>query len=183
MISLPTSIFLHPSRLMSFPTYTHTHTHTHHVTHAQTNKQHHLLQEDLSNIYDWVKNRMEFNDSKFHLLRCGVNKTIHENTILLFSDKQVISTSTYAKCLGIHVSEDDTFQHHITEPIKKARRIAGWTLRTFYSREEERLLSADTVEGIGPAYPGLHIVASFGLPTKLWTFKPWNLYNDPTQDK
>ncbi|KAG0719064.1 hypothetical protein GWK47_051268 [Chionoecetes opilio] len=33
------------------------------------------------------------------------------------------------------------FQHQIEETIKKARRIAGWILRTFYSREEECMMT------------------------------------------
>jgi len=102
----------------------------------------HLLQEDLDKIYDWAKNNnMEFNDNKFQLLRSGANKDIHDNTSLLSSEKQVISSSSHVKCLGIHLNADGTFQHHITETIKKARRIAGWILRTFYSREEECLMT------------------------------------------
>ncbi|KAK3877156.1 hypothetical protein Pcinc_018111 [Petrolisthes cinctipes] len=82
-----------------------------------------------------------FNDSKFQLLRSGSNQEILRSTPFLTSDKQVITTSAHVKCLGVHLSEDGTFNHHILETVKKARRMAGWVLRTFYSREEDCMLT------------------------------------------
>ncbi|KAG0722756.1 hypothetical protein GWK47_043904 [Chionoecetes opilio] len=84
---------------------------------------------------------MLFNGEKFQLLRSGTNQEILNNTSLLSSEKQVIATSPHVKCLGRHLNADGTFQHHIEETIKRARRIAGWILRTFYSQEEECMMT------------------------------------------
>ncbi|KAK3884945.1 hypothetical protein Pcinc_003938 [Petrolisthes cinctipes] len=82
-----------------------------------------------------------FNDSKFQLLRNGSNQEILRSTSFLTSNKQVIPISAHVKCLGVHLSEDGTFKYHIQETEKKARRMAGWVLRTFYSREEDCMLT------------------------------------------
>ncbi|KAK3861872.1 hypothetical protein Pcinc_032199 [Petrolisthes cinctipes] len=89
-------------------------------------------------IFKWAReNNMMFNDSKLQLLRNGSNQEILRSTSFLTSDKQVIPTSAHVKCLGVHLSEDGTFKYHIQETVKKARRMAGWVLRTLYSREED----------------------------------------------
>ncbi|KAK3881354.1 hypothetical protein Pcinc_014199 [Petrolisthes cinctipes] len=101
-----------------------------------------LLQEDLGRVYDWAKeNNMTFNGDKFQLLRSGTNHEILNNTYLVTSDNQTIDTSPHAKCLGVYLSDDGTFKHHIEQTIKKARRIAGWILRTFYSQEKDCMLT------------------------------------------
>ena len=44
------------------------------------------LQEDLNKLYDWQEtNNMEFNGSKFEVLKCGSIKTLKEITKLLFT--------------------------------------------------------------------------------------------------
>ena len=48
--------------------------------------------------------------------------------------------SQHVKCLGINLDADGTFQHHIEETTK-AKRIAGWILRKFYSRDGECLMT------------------------------------------
>ncbi|KAK3876450.1 hypothetical protein Pcinc_018781 [Petrolisthes cinctipes] len=93
-------------------------------------------------IFKWtIENNILFNDSKFQLLRNGSNQENLRSTSFLTNDKQVIPTSTHVKCLGVHLSEDGTFKYHIKETVNKARRMAGWVLRTFYSREEDCMLT------------------------------------------
>ena len=45
------------------------------------------------------------------------------------------------KCLGVHFSDDCSFQHHIRETVKKAKGMAGWVLRTFTSRKPQVMLT------------------------------------------
>ena len=99
------------------------------------------LQQNLNKIYTWAKNNnMSFNNNKFELLRCGKEKDIKHH-ISLHTTTNPIETSSHVKCLGIQLSEDDTFHHHIHQTAKKARRLARWILKTFHTREASCLLT------------------------------------------
>ena len=75
------------------------------------------LQQDLNAIYTWAKNNMSFNN-KFELLRCGKEDIKHH--ISLQTTTNSTETSSHVKCLGIHLSDDGTFHHHIHQTAKKA---------------------------------------------------------------
>ena len=102
----------------------------------------HHLQEDLNLIYGWAaQSNMMFNGDKFQLLRCGPDKEIMESTSLLTEGGQVINPEPHVKCLGVHLSDDATFTHHIAEVVRKAKVMAGWVLRTFATREPQVMLT------------------------------------------
>ncbi|XP_076067684.1 uncharacterized protein LOC143040475 [Oratosquilla oratoria] len=77
----------------------------------------------------------KFNEEKFEVLRYCTNQGIKDNTELHTERGMKITPKAHVKCLGIHLGDDATFQHHITQTVKRARGLASWVLRTFSSRE------------------------------------------------
>ena len=114
-------------------------------------------------------NIMFFNNEKFELLRCGKEKDIIQHTSL-HTTINPIQSSSHVKCLGIHLSDDGTFHHHIHQTTKKARRLAGWILRTFHTREASCLLTL--WKGLLLDYYGYHI--------KLQMSRLWRQSSDPS---
>ncbi|XP_076053580.1 uncharacterized protein LOC143032597 [Oratosquilla oratoria] len=74
-------------------------------------------------------------------MRYGTNQGIKDNTELHTERGIKITPKTHVKCLGIHLSDDTTFQHHITQSVKRARGMASWVLMTFSSREVQVMLT------------------------------------------
>ena len=100
------------------------------------------LQQDLNLVYDWAtRNNMQFNKDKFELLRHGVAQDIKEETKIMTEGGREITPRQHVKCLGVFLSEDCSFQHHIAETVKKAKGMAAWILRTFATREPEVMLT------------------------------------------
>lgn len=74
------------------------------------------LQKDLSTVYQWATiSNMSFNDDKFQLLRCGPREDIKTTTSLHTGKGQNSEEVLVVKCLGVHLSADATFHHHITK--------------------------------------------------------------------
>ena len=100
------------------------------------------LQLDLDAIYQWAEdNNMTFNSNKFECLRYGYNHELKENTSYLSSDGQPITVVDNVKDLGKTMSSDGTFKNHINTAIHTANHLCGWTLRTFYSRHRQPMLT------------------------------------------
>ena len=85
------------------------------------------FQCDLENYYLWAtQNNMSFNDTKFVVLRYGRNTAIKENTSYFTDEmKYVIEEMESHKDLGILMSSDGGFSHHIDELVKKVRKKVG----------------------------------------------------------
>ncbi|XP_076028751.1 uncharacterized protein LOC143017764 [Oratosquilla oratoria] len=72
------------------------------------------LQDDLNTVYAWANDSdMQFNEEKCEVLRYGTNQGIKDNTELHTDRGIKITPKTHVKCLGIHLSDDATFQLHI----------------------------------------------------------------------
>ena len=100
------------------------------------------LQQDLDTVYSWATaSNMRFNEEKFELLRHGTSQVLKETTSLQTERGQEIIPKQHVKCLGVHISEDCSFHHHITETIIRAKGMAAWVLRTFATRETEVMLT------------------------------------------
>ena len=100
------------------------------------------LQATMEKIYAWQRRRnMSFNSSKFKILRIGKNEDLKDTTNL-FTDgmKEILVGEDYVKDLGILMDKNATFKRHRDEAILKAKRKAGWILRTFSSRAPEILV-------------------------------------------
>ena len=98
-----------------------------------------LLDADLRAVIEWaVINKMELNGLKFQLLSHGNNNDLKvpykiDENILLEKSENVVD-------LGVTLSENATFNCHISNAVASAKRFAGWTMRTFKSRKKEIVL-------------------------------------------
>ena len=73
------------------------------------------LQANLDKLFDWQEaNNMQFNGSKFQVLRYGPYETLKNDTIY-FTDnyEDVIERFSSLRDLGVILSEDGKFDHHI----------------------------------------------------------------------
>ena len=75
---------------------------------------------------------MEFNGSKFEVLRCGKNNTIKKT--YSSPDNKEIETKKSLRDLGIIMNEEANFQDHIDKVCGQVTQKAGWVLRTFSNR-------------------------------------------------
>jgi hypothetical protein len=97
-----------------------------------------ILQDDASKIYQWAEtNNMQFNPEKFQLLRYGKIKIPMQ---YVGPDNQEIVESETVCDLGVHMSKDAKFEVHNDTAVNKAKRAAGYILRTFKSRSKEIML-------------------------------------------
>ena len=100
------------------------------------------FQSSLNLVYQWAKEyNMQFNGSKFQVLRIGQNDEIKSNTRYLDCDARVINDSLIAKDLGVIMSSDGSFIPHIQTLVNRAFKMSGWVLRTFYSRDRTTMLT------------------------------------------
>ena len=103
-------------------------------------KQNHMdvesLQDDLEKLYQWQReNNMEFNSSKFEVLRYGWKQELKESTEYLTPDAEYfIERKECLRDLGIQMNENAKFSSHIEHVCCKVRQKCGWILRTFNCR-------------------------------------------------
>ena len=98
------------------------------------------LKSDLSKIYNWTKNNlMEFNSTKFEVLKIGKNEDLkdcfYENP-----EGENIPEVTTAKDLGVNFNDKGDFSDHILIKTSKAKQMSGYILRTFMIRNPEPLM-------------------------------------------
>ena len=91
------------------------------------------LQNDLNNIYNWaLLNNMKFNDKKFQAIRFYVMLNTGN---YVDSEGADITFIKNVKDLGVMMSDNLTFDEHINIISAKGKKMAGWILRVFISRE------------------------------------------------
>ena len=102
------------------------------------------LQTDLEEIYDWAsKNKMEFNNKKFELMRYRLSTNpIQSCTSYTDSTGNIIQEKENIKDLGVIMSNDASFKTHVKKVTDSLRNIAAWILRTFRTRDKQALLTA-----------------------------------------
>ena len=86
-------------------------------------------------VYPWApKNNMCLNGDKFDHHRIGNNLGLEKHS---YKDPTggIINEKEHIKDLGVYISSDLTWTRQIEEAVSKARSMAGWTLRTFRTRE------------------------------------------------
>lgn len=99
------------------------------------------LQEDLEKIYKWTEdNNMSLNDTKFELLRYGLDLLIKTTTSYTTPAGLLISPKDDAKDLGVIMSNDCSFTKQIDKVITKAKSLISWILRSFKTREVKPML-------------------------------------------
>ena len=100
-----------------------------------------LLQEDLHKVYNWATtNNMQFNDTKFELLRYGKNYKLKESTSYLSNNNQQIEAKASTKDLGITISATADFDTHISNIIDTVKELTAWILRSFKTRSKVVML-------------------------------------------
>ena len=100
------------------------------------------MQEDLRSMFQWAQNNsMEFNTSKFEMLRYRHPKADVINYEYKTPDNATITCHTSTRDLGITMSSDASFELQIDNMVSKGRQRMGWILRTFKTREPSAMLT------------------------------------------
>ena len=100
------------------------------------------FQSELNNvIYPWgPSNNMSLNGNKFEHLHIGKNlgksKTSYKDPV-----GNIIEEKKHIKDLGVIITNNLTWEKHISEVVSKARIMSGWVLRTFSTRECDPMIS------------------------------------------
>ena len=91
----------------------------------------------MGKIYTWKAfNNMSFNLSKLQLLSLQPNHALKKDTLLFSQEmRKVLEPGGGMNDLGILVDSEDTFNVWRNETILRAKRIAGWVLRTFSTHD------------------------------------------------
>ena len=101
-----------------------------------------LLQEDLNSIYKWAEeNKMQFNDKKFESIYYHPSRGNYADQVYRTTDGTPIEQKSSIRDLGIMMSEDTTFKENIDMMVKRGKRMAGWALRTFRTRNRTVMLT------------------------------------------
>ena len=82
---------------------------------------------------------MAFNSGKFETIHFSHNP----DTDMKFTSPtgMVIAQKKTVKDLGIHFSYNANFNHHISMVAANGRKLTGWVLRTFATREREPMIT------------------------------------------
>ena len=98
------------------------------------------LKQDLSKIYEWSnQNLMEFNSTKFEVLKIGKNEDLKDCFYENPDGNNIPEVST-SKDLGVYFNDKANFSDHIQIKSSKAKQMAGYILRTFMIRNPEPLM-------------------------------------------
>ena len=86
---------------------------------------------------------MQFNSEKFEVLRYKTNHSEQiQNDSSYQNDQGIeIEEKEHTKDLGIHMSSNATFSHHILEKCSAVKLKIAWVLRTFRSRDRLVMLT------------------------------------------
>ena len=100
------------------------------------------LQMDLEAVYKWTTdNNMELHGSKFDLVRYGENESLKSGTNYKSNLGSVIEEQDQVTDLGVTMHRSGNFSPQITKLILKGKKLCGWILRTFNTREAIPMLT------------------------------------------
>ena len=103
------------------------------------------LQADLEKIYKWAEsNNMEFNAEKFELVRYKANQNSQRPASSIgyrSSSGSLIDEKQHISDLGVNLSSDTTFKHHIDKKVSAMKNKVSWILRTFRTRADIPMLT------------------------------------------
>ena len=100
------------------------------------------LQSDLTKVYKWTdKNLMQFNITKFEILRIGKQETLKAETFYKTPDDTLIKENDVVKDLGVLFNKHGNFDDHLKVKIAKCNKMCGYILRTFVTREPGPLMT------------------------------------------
>ena len=94
---------------------------------------------DIKAVMKWAgNNKMELNKSKFQLLQHGNKAEL--KTPYEIDETVVLEKSQHVKDLGITLSENLSFDQHITNITNEAKKHASWIFRLFDSRDPQNIM-------------------------------------------
>ena len=104
------------------------------------------LQNDLKTIYTWAnKVNMEFNGDKFECIRYwpdnDLGAVFKEEFKYKNEEDKIIEEKSHIKDLGIMLSDNLTFSHHIDKMTTACRKLSGWVMRTFRTRSKAVMMT------------------------------------------
>ena len=98
----------------------------------------HILQNDINRIVDWTRTwLMKLNESKCKVMHIGRTNEKHLYSIESFDGqtKSMLTETTLERDLGIMISSDLKWNHHVKHCANKANKILGMLTRTFEYRD------------------------------------------------
>ena len=97
------------------------------------------LQRELDSLFTGASNNnMAFNAKKFQVIRYGKNEDLKEATMYFTEDtSEIVQRQEVLRDLGVMLSEDGGFKHHLEKVVTTTRQKMGWVLRTFESRSPQ----------------------------------------------
>ena len=111
------------------------------------------LQKDIEKIIAWTeRNNMELNSSKFelvtHELLQNSSKVLldqlpfsQDYTLYKTAPDVIISPSCYVRDLGVYIDKNMDWNYHRTLIVQNAKRVSGWCLSVFHTREKTTMLT------------------------------------------
>ena len=100
------------------------------------------LQIDVETLYNWTtKNLMEFNTTKFEVLKIGDNKDLKESIVYKTPEGEIIPETELTTDLGLNFNNKGNFGDHIQIKTSKAKQMSGYILRTFVIRNPQPMLT------------------------------------------
>ena len=98
-----------------------------------------LFQHEQNKMYEWAaRNNAHYNGKKFVKLTFGDST---DSTVFYQPDGSPIMTATHVRDLGVYMSTDAKFDHHINNVVKGAQMMSAWVLHTFITRETTAMLT------------------------------------------
>ena len=95
------------------------------------------LQKDIDTILAWAnKWQMKINESKCKIVHMGSKNPNYEYKM----DNQLLKSSPGEKDLGVFITNDLNFDHHIAKSVKKANQILGMIARTYDDKSKKNIL-------------------------------------------
>ena len=102
----------------------------------------HHVQTDLNEIIKWAEeNNMQFNESKFELLRYGQNTDVRTGSSYYSSSNTPITEKESLRDLGVKMQNNATFDEQVAKVEASGRKLSSWALRTFLSRDKRTMLT------------------------------------------
>ena len=101
------------------------------------------LQSDLQSVYHWAhSNNIIFKSGKFNHLCFSASSDMSVcSNAYISPEMNLIAQHEHIKDIGVFMSADCSFNHHISITCKKCSSVAGWILRTFISRDRTLMLT------------------------------------------
>lgn len=95
------------------------------------------LQKNIDKLLSWTdKWQLKFNNDKCKVLHMGKNNLCYTYKM----EGKVLASTDVEKDLGVYVDNELSFEHHITETVKKANRVVGMLSRYIEYKDKDVMI-------------------------------------------